>query len=85
VGLVSLALHKDHWKNLETWKRNFKFHGMKETVWLAEEMLVSQGLCCMQLGIYLLDRRRVSQSVTQSISQSIRRCLVGQFIDWLVH
>jgi hypothetical protein len=46
---------------------------MQETAWLAEEMLVSQGLCGMYLGIYLLDRHRVSQSA------------VGWPIGWLVH
>ena len=81
MGLFSLASHRNHWKNLGTWKRNFKLHRLQETVWLAEDMLVSQELCRMHLGIYLLDRHRVSQSVTQSVS----RWLVGQFIDWLVH
>jgi hypothetical protein len=72
-GLIQGPLEESRKKEMK-----FKFHRMQETVRLA------QGLCCMQLGIYLLDRHRVSQSINHSVSQSVCVWSIGWLVGSLV-
>jgi hypothetical protein len=62
---TNLAEDRDKWLIHANVVINFRFHAIRRISWLAEKLLDSQeGLCCVDLVVYLLNLFRVCLSVT---------------------